>query len=90
MYKSKYQTVLGTYVSLHRHMMGLSQSEYGKKYGVNYGTVSRWERGVYPPKAEVLDSIIIMAYADGRRDERLNISNEKLVKYHTLHKKLQT
>lgn len=37
-----------------RGSQGLTQAEFGRKYGVSQPAVAQWETGIYEPPAEVL------------------------------------
>jgi len=45
-------------IEMHRNRLGLSQKEYGEKYGVSHAAVSDWERAVSEPSASVLISVL--------------------------------
>ena len=40
-----------TQIALLRRALGLSQVEFGQLFGAHFMTVSKWERGIYPPTA---------------------------------------
>ena len=42
----------GEVVRKKRRLMGLNQLDFGNKYGIDQGTVCRWERGVTSPAIE--------------------------------------
>jgi transcriptional regulator with XRE-family HTH domain len=42
----------GRQVKAHRKRLGLNQTDYGKRYGVNQITVSKWETGIFRPAEE--------------------------------------
>lgn len=36
-----------------RHLMYLTQTEFGSRFGVTFGTVNRWESGKFMPSMKV-------------------------------------
>lgn len=42
----------GEVIKKKRRLMGLCQLDFGEKYGIDQGTVCRWERGVTSPGIE--------------------------------------
>lgn len=46
---------IGHRIRTHRLGMDLSQTEYGRRYGVNQTTVSHWENNVFTPDHEHME-----------------------------------
>lgn len=48
------QSQMSQFVRELRQLLGLTQEEFGKKIGVSYETVSRWENGKMQPSSLAL------------------------------------
>lgn len=53
-----------SWVRAERNRCAFSQAEFGRRVGVDAGTVSRWERGIITPHLETFRQICALVGAD--------------------------
>lgn len=80
-------SILGDRIKMLRKENGLTQEDFGKKFFVHKGTVSKWEKGQRVPETETLEKLaneydVSIDYLLGRTDKRKpnHLTKEDLIK----------